>query len=168
MGKVLLALLLASVFLLGGCKPTEKGYKTAYDAALNKRKAALEDMNLQMQTSELQEIDGMQLKEVDGVKVFLMRQNLKPVEEATEIPGVYNVAVGMYKMSTNCLAQVKDLREERLQAFAAQDSEGMYYTIAGSFGDLKQAVKFEQEYQKKRDRTYVGLHNAPVIIFSPK
>lgn len=156
------------LFASTSCKPTEKGYRNAYDAALNKRQSTLGDLDVNISPDEIQEIDGMQLKTVDGVKVWVLNTRITPVNEEMKLPGNYNVAVGYYKMITNCQAQAEALKEEGMQAFPAKDSEGDYYTIAGSFQFLKEAVKFDLEYQKRKNSVYVGLHNAPVIIYSPK
>lgn len=152
---------------MSSCKPTEKGYQAAYDLAKGKREAVMTDLGVNLPEGALQDVDGAQLKEVDGVKVYLQNQRLSPVSEdiATES---YNVAIGKYKMNTNCVAQAKSLKEEGYDAFAAKDHEGMFYTIAGSFPTLEKAVKFYQDYQQGKNRVYVGLPSAPVIIFSPK
>lgn len=154
--------------LLTGCKPTEKNYKSAYDAALGKREAALADLNANMDEVEFQQVDGPQLKEVDGVKVYVLNQRLAPADFVMEMPEEYNVAVGMYKMITNCKAQAEQMLANGYHAFPAKDVDGLYYTVAGSFPTLSEAVKFYQKYQQGKDRVYVGLPGAPVIIYSPK
>lgn len=156
------------LFLLPSCKPTEKGYKSAYDAALGKREALKADIDVDLPDGALQSVDGPQLKEIDGVKVYLLNQRISPVEEGVSLPESYNVAIGSYKMNTNTKAQAQALKEEGYNAFSAKDTEGMYYTIAGSFPSLSEAVKFYQEYKAGKDRVYVGLPNSPVIIYSPK
>ena len=156
------------LFLLPSCKPTEKGYKAAYDAALGKREAVKADIDVDLPEGALQSVDGPQLKEVDGVKVYLLNQRIRPVEEDKTLPESYNVAIGTYKMNTNSKAQAQALKEEGYDAFSAKDTEGMYYTIAGSFPTLSEAVKFYEKYKAGKDRVYVGLPNAPVIIYSPK
>lgn len=161
-GFGLLALLAVS------CKPTEKGYKAAYDAALNKREAAAAEIDVNLPEGALQNYDGPQLKDIDGKQVYLLNTRLKPVEFVETLPGNYNIAVGTYKMITNSKAQSETLRQEGFEAFPAKTTDGMYYTIAGSFDDRKEAIEFYDNYKKKKDRVYVGLPNAPVIIYSPK
>lgn len=150
------------------CKPTEKGYKAAYDAALGKREAAMADIDVNLPEGALQQVDGAQLREVEGVKVYVLNQRIKPAENNMQLPEPYNVAVGSYKMITNCRSQANSLKEEGFNAFPAQDNEDMFYTVAGSFPTLSEAVKFYQEYQSGKNRVYVGLPDAPVIIYSPK
>ena len=161
---------LFSIILLSltSCKPTEKGYKAAYDAALGKREAVKTDIDVDLPEGALQDYEGAQLKEVDGVKVYLLNQRIKPAEEDVQLPGSYNVAVGTYKMITNCRSQSNALKNEGYKAFPAQEPDGMYYTVAGSFDNLSEAVKFYQDYKSGKDRVYVGLPNSPIIIYSPK
>ncbi|MCH5225592.1 MAG: membrane lipoprotein lipid attachment site-containing protein [Muribaculaceae bacterium] len=159
--------LIVGALLLSGCKPTEKGYKSAYDAALNKRQESLADIDVKLPEGALQEFDGMELKEINGTKVYVTNQRLKPAVENFKLPGSYNVAVGAYKMITNCKAQSEVLKEEGFEAFPAENSEGMFYTIVGSFQKLEEAVATYEKYQKGKNRVYVGLHGAPVIIYSP-
>lgn len=168
MKKSLILVSLTLVLAMGACKPTEKGYKSAYDAALGKREAALADMNVDLPEGALQKVDGPQLKEINGVSVYVMNERIKPVEQDFTAPGDYNVAIATYKMITNCRSQVEDLKKENYDAFAAKDEEGMYFTIAGSFPTVEEAVNFYENYRKKKDRVYVGLPNSPVIIYSPR
>lgn len=161
--------LLFSIFLLfTACKPTEKGYKSAYDAAQGKRKATMDYIDANIPQSAIQEFDGAELKEIDGVSVYVMSRYLKPAEMVMEAPHKYNVAIGKYKMITNCKAQAESLLADGYHAFSAKDNEGVYYTIAGSFPTLKEAVAFYQKYRDGKDHVYVGLPNSPVIIYSPK
>lgn len=162
----LLSVLLGIAF--SGCKPTEKGYQAAYDAAKSKREAAVADLGVDLPKGSFQQVDGPQLKEVDGVKVYVLNERLKPADFVMELPDNYNVAIGKYKMITNCKAQAETLLSNGYHAFPAQNTEGAFYTIAGSFHTLSEAVAFYQEYQKGKDQTYVGLPDAPVIIYSRK
>ena len=159
--------LLLSVLAVA-CKPTEKGYKTAYDAALGKRQAAIADIDANLPEGAFQDFDGPQLKDIDGVKVYMLNQAISPVLEGVKLPGRYNVAVGKFKMITNCQAQATSLTQEGFEAFPAKDPEGNYFTIAGSFDTPHDAVVCYEKLTKDINRGYVGLPNSPVIIFSPK
>lgn len=166
--KNFIYLIVLIILLLPSCKPTEKGYKAAYDAALGKREAVKAEIDADIPDGALQSVDGPQLKEVDGVKVYVFNQRIRPIEEGMSLPESYNVAIGSYKMNTNCKAQAEALKEEGYDAFSVKDTDGMYYTIAGSFPTLSEAVKFYETYKSGKDRVYVGLPNSPIIIFSPK
>lgn len=150
------------------CKPTEKGYKSAYDAALNKREAAKNDILESSIDKTLQQDDGPQIRDIDGIQVYIMNRRLVPADFVMEMPDAYNVAIGQYKMITNCKSQAENLLSNGYHAFPAKDTEGMFFTIAGSFPTLSEAVKFYQDYKKGKNRTYVGLPDSPVIIYSPK
>lgn len=154
------------LLLMGACKPTEKGYQAAYDAAREKRQAALADIDVNIPAGAIQQVGGPQLKEVEGSQVYV--QNLRLKAEGEPKPsGKYCVAVAQYKMPTNARAQATDLSNEGYTAFVAKDTEGMYYTIAGAFPSLSEAVSFYNSYRQKPSRVYVGLPSAPVIIHTP-
>ena len=116
----------------------------------------------------MQEVDGPQLKEIDGVKVYVLNKIIRPANEGETLEGPYNVAVGAFKMITNSEAQSATLKEEGYNAFPAKEPDGSYYTIAGSFPSLQEAVKFSEKFKNGKNRSYVGLPKAPVIIYSPK
>lgn len=162
------ALTLTLGLSLTACKPTEKGYKSAYDAAVGKRESVMSELGVNLPEGALQQVDGPQLKEVDGIKVYVLNQHISPLETGVSLPDNYNVAIGKYKMSTNAISQSNDLKNQGLKAFPVKDTEDFYYTIAGSFPSLSEAVEFNQEYLKRKNITFVGLPNAPVIIYSPK
>ncbi|MCH5233323.1 MAG: hypothetical protein J1E78_06740 [Muribaculaceae bacterium] len=163
----LLSIFATILVLLGGCKPTERGYKAAYDAALNKREAARQEIDVDLPLGAFQQVDGPQLRTFEGVEVYVMNQRITPVQDGSKLPGQYNVAIGEYKMVTNSRSQAADLKEEGMDAFAAKTVDGKYYTIAGSFTTMPEAIKFYQEYKSRKNRVYVGLPDSPVIIYSP-
>lgn len=156
-----------SVFT-GGCKPTEKGYKAAYDAALNKREKTQADYDSTVAVGIVQQADGPLLKRVNGEDVYLLSEIIKPLDETPAEKLTYNVAVGCFKMPTNCLALVNDLRQEGIDAFGAKSGEDKFYVIAGTFDELGKAVEFDVDYKNNQKRAYVGLPDAPIIILSDK
>ena len=164
----LLSFLFAIVLILPSCKPTEKGYKSAYDAALGKRQAAMADIDVEIPQGKIQQVDGPQLREVDGKNVYVINKRISPAQAGEKLPGSYNVAVGSYKMITNASAQSQALADEGFEAFPAKDAEGTYYTIAASLHSLSEAVAFCESYKSNKNRVYVGLPDSPVIIYSPR
>lgn len=160
---ILVAVAMLTVF--SGCKPTEKGYKSAYDAALNKRHAQEQDANLP-DGSRLMDVDGPQLKVVKGVQVYVLSEFLKNVDADGIMPSKYNVAVGCYKMPTNGKAQAENLRAKGLDAFCAKTGDNKFYTIAGSFTTIDEAIELYKKFADDKNATFVGLPNAPVIIYS--
>lgn len=161
--------LLGSLFLTVGtsCKPTEKGYQAAYDAAKNKREAAMEAMPVDNKViGALQLIDGPTTKFYDGKEYPYMAVNLKPVDDQYSTKGKYNVAVALFKMPTNSEALANDLKVLDYNSFVAQDGDDKYYVIAGSFENLSEAAQFYENLTKNYNRAYVGLGESPLIIFS--
>lgn len=161
--------IIAFLALMSGCKPTEKNYKSAYDAALQKRKAAETlDVDLVMPGQKLQSLDGPNIQIVNGDSVYVMVKRVKALEEGNaNISRPYKVAVSMYKMKTNCLALTNDLKERGYEAFGVTDADGNCYVIAGSFTSLPEAALFDKQFQKKeKSHIYSGLPSAPVIIES--
>lgn len=157
-------LLFAAVMLLmvvTGCKPTERGYKAAYDAALAKReKAQAESM---LPASGLLSDDGPQPRVLDGDTVFVTSALLKFDDGA--VRPMYNVAVALYKMNTNARSMATDLKSKGYDAVAAQARGGKWYTVAGAFTSLTGARDFILKFRKDNPGfRYIGLPGAPVVI----
>lgn len=151
-----------------GCKPTEKNYKSAYDAAVNKRQSSdALDADLGIPGGKLQREGDPALRVVNGDSVYFLVGRLKFIDGEEHEKHRFNVAVGAYKMQTNCSAQVSDLFAKGYAAFGASNPGGMFYVIAGSFDTLDEAVSFDKAFQSKESaHIYSGLPQAPVIIES--
>ena len=161
-GKIILAAVVLSV--LAGCKPTESNYRNAYDAAKAKREAA--EAEKMIPASGLMNDEGPSMRIVDGDTLFISRDRLRRIPNDTLAPlGVYNVAVGVYRMNTNADASAADLKKEGYAARAVQTTGNRWYTIAGSFGDLKEVSSFIREFREKNPAyPYIGLPGAPVVV----
>lgn len=156
--------LFASLFILTGCKPTEKNYKAAYDAALSKRQAESEDPDLNLPAEGYTRLGEPEKKEINGKTYFYKFQHLHPLSEGVEMQP-YNVAVSVYKMPTNCQSQVRDLCEAGYDAFGTRTGDDRYYTIVGSYPTIEEAAEAVDNYMRKhKDSIYVGLEGAPVIL----
>ena len=155
-----------SLLMLASCKPTEKGYQSAYDAAQHKRDSFNASLGVNIPEGALQQVDGPQLKEIDGKSVYVLNRRLKALDNDS-ILCEYNVAVGEFKMSTNAIALAENLRKEGYKAFAAADMDEKYFTIASTFSNMADALSFLDKYKSAKDRVYVGLPEAPVIIYTP-
>lgn len=71
------ALLLALIPIAAGCKPTEKNYKAAYDAALKKREAAAVDADMMIPAGALQQIGGPQKRKIGDVEVYMLVEPIR-------------------------------------------------------------------------------------------
>lgn len=147
---------------LAGCKPTEKNYKAAYDAAKAKRQQA--EAESMIPASGLMSFDGPRLRVFDGDSVYFQRQHLRPVADNVEINN-YNVVVGQFKMHTNATAQADRLKEKGYDSMAAKGTEDRWYCVAASCLTLDEARAFLKRFKSEnKGYPYIGLPDAPVII----
>lgn len=163
--KYLAIIALIIIIGIAGCKPTEKNYKAAYDAAVQKRQAAASDPDMNLPAGTLLQTDGPQLRVINGDSVYVLGERLKFIDGVEHEKHKYSVAVAAYKMQTNCAAQVSDLFTKGYQAFGAQNPDGTFYVIAGSFKTLDEAASFCKSFAtKEKKHIYSGLPSAPVIL----
>lgn len=157
-----MAVVLALVSL-AGCKPTEKGYRQAYDAAKAKREAAAREQMLPAEG--LQSEDGPQLRVLDGDTVYVLRERLR-TEDSKRAPRPWLLGVGVYKMNTNAKANAASLQAEGYaDATALRGPEGKWYTVAAMAGTLDSLRVIGADFRRRhRDYPYVGLPAAPVLI----
>lgn len=157
-------LLLTGFVSLTGCKPTEKNYKSAYDAAVAKRQAENSDPDLNLPAGGYQKIGAPVIKEIGGKDYDYLFVRAKPLNEGDEMHP-YNVAVSVYKMPTNCQSQVRDLRDAGYAAFGVKTGDDRYYVIAGSYPTIEEAASAADAYAaKNKEAVYVGLGASPLIL----
>ena len=161
--KKSLVYIVIAFFALVSCKPTEDNYRKAYEAAKNKREAA--NAEAMMPATGILNDDGPMRKIVEGDTLYISRDRLRRDSVIAARIKPYNVAVGIYKMSTNAKAQARSLSEEGYDAFAAQTTGERWYTIAGGFQTVSEASAFIKEFRNKhREYPYIGLPSSPIII----
>ena len=169
--KKSLILLSVAIAMTGmvGCKPTETNYQAASDVAKKKRQASdALDAELGIPSGGLINTDGPMLHVVHGDSVYVKVDRVRMLESSSGKLQQYNVAVGSYKMNTNCVAQVEDLCSKGYSAFGVMNADRVYYVIAGSFPTLEEAAAFDTLFQRKeRGQVYPGLNGKPVIIMRP-
>lgn len=155
------AILIALTFV--GCKPTERNYQAAYDAALQKREAARAEDNLP--ATGLLSDDGPQLRVLDGDTVYVLRETLRQAD-GKRIAGRWSVAVGEYRMDTNAKANAEALRSQGWpDAFTAKATGGRWYTLLRSVSTLDSARNISVGFRGAHPGyPYVGLPSSPVII----
>lgn len=157
----------AGCLLLAGCKTTEKNYQAAYEVAVKKKKSATSEPELGIGEGQLLQTDGPSKRVVGSREFYFERERLKAVDADGDAMRRYCVAVGVYKMKTNCKAQVADLAAKGYKSFVAVDGEGKFYTIAAAFSTLEEAADFAAEYEsKEKGAAYIGLPSAPLVIES--
>ena len=165
-GKIFCAALLLALTV--ACKPTEKNYQAAYDAARSKRTAeAAADADMVLPAGGvIQKLDAPLTKDVNGETLRLKRFFIRYIGsgDSPEI-GRYNVAVARYKMPTNVKAQSEDLVAAGYGAFPVEGNDGFYYVIAATFPTLEETADFVKEYKKThKSSEFVGLEENLLVI----
>lgn len=148
---------------LVGCKPTERNYQMAYDAAKAKREqAAAEQMR---PATGLLNDEGPQLRVVYGDSIFVLHEMLS-LPEGGRPSDRWALAVGVFKMDTNAKAAANDLKSHGFEnAFLAKARGDKYYTIAATAPTMDSLRTVSKRFQKTfPDYPYVGLPAAPVLV----
>lgn len=156
------ALIMAGAF--SACKPTEKNYKAAYDAALSKREKSCIDTDLGIDMTALEQDDVPKWERLGKDSVLVFRQPLRVFENDSIQRQPCNVAVAAFKMTTNARSLCERLLGEGYGAYIMTNGLDDYYVIAAGFQDLESAAAFIRDYKKKNpEATYVGLPGNPVV-----
>lgn len=151
------------LLMLAGCKPTEKNYKAAYDAAMARRAAdeatMLADMPDMMAAIDM---DAPRRVDVGADTVLVKTKSLAPIDTFNMLP--YNVTVAIYKMSTNAKAHSERLRQEGYNSYVLKDNEGQFYTVSEAFDSLEPTPASIRRYvETHKSDMYVGLPSSPVV-----
>lgn len=160
------------VLLLGGmlysCKPTEKGYRQAYEAAKSKREQKDPDEELLTGGHKLLSEEATNWRVIDGDSLQLEHKFLKPVKDSTwPQSGPYRLAVAMMKMTTNANSMLTDLKKKgTLQPVVATDGKDTYYMIAGSATYVDSLGSVLKTFRRENPGFhYIGLQgDKPVVI----
>lgn len=155
-----------AALVFASCKPTEKGYRGAYDAALAKRERAAE---AQMRPSTgLLTDGGPMLRMMEGDSIYVQTKRLYR-KGAVKTTSPYLIYVGKFKMPTNARSLAANLENEGYSgAFHAVDTDGFHYSVAGGVSSLDSARLFVKEFVERHPGfSYVGLPGNPVINRQP-
>lgn len=154
--------------IMSGCKPTEKGYQQAYDAAKNKREQADPDEELLTGGHKLLSQESTNWKVIAGDSLQLQHKFLKPTDGAKwPQSGPYRLAVAMLKMTTNAKSMLADLQGKgSLTPVVATDGKDTYYIIAGSATYVDSLGNVLSSFKKENPKfQYIGLEKErPIII----
>lgn len=167
--KIKAMLMLLLLFpVMAGCKPTEKGYKEAYDAAKSKREQVDPDEALLTGGHKLLNEESTNWKVLDGDSLQLQHMFLKPTDDAKwPESGPYRLAVAMMKMTTNAKSMLTDLKKKgNLKPVIATDGKDTYYIVAGSATYVDSLGNVLSTFKKDYPGfQYIGLNQSkPVII----
>lgn len=155
--------MVTAMLTLTACKPTEKNYKAAYDAAKLKREAAAREQ-MRPATGLLSD-DGPLMRVVNGDTIYVLQERLRNLD-GTRMPAEWLLAVGVFKMDTNAKAGATRLRENGFpQATVAKGAGQKFYTVVSMAESLDSVIS-----ESKRFRTlfpeypFIGLPGAPVMV----
>ncbi len=142
--------LLFGVWLMSGCKPTEQGYRAAYDAARQKREAAAAEMMIP--------VSG--LLSADGPQWRITKERVRGAD-GEKLP-LWLLAVGVYRMDTNARAQAASLRGA---AMAVRGEGDRWYCVADTASGLDGIMAARKRFMASHpDFPYIGLPASPVIV----
>lgn len=161
-------LLLILISTLAGCKPTEKGYQQAYEAAKSKREQKDPDEDLLTGGHKLLNEEASNWRVLDGDSLQLQHKLIKPLKDSKwPQSGPYRLAVAMFKMTTNANSMLEDLKKGRsLTPVIATDGKDTYYIIAGSATYVDSLGNVLSTFKKENPGfQYIGLTPArPTIL----
>lgn len=162
---IFIYLTLLSGMLFFGCKPTEKNYKAAYDAAKARREATVSEHGI---GGFLQNDETLSIRVVEGDSVWVSheRVGLRDAEgNPVKTEPVYGVGVAVFRMPTNAVALKDDLLKRGYEASLATDGRDKWFVVSGLYSELGEAAK---EARRFRDLNpsfiFVGLPS-PVILY---
>ncbi len=148
------------------CKPTEKNYQAAYEAAQRKREAAkASEADLALPAKGFHRDGERPRQEINGYTYVSATDFLKLIKGEEDALKKWNVAVGCYKMKTNAISRMNDLIKEGFKAYVAENPESKFYVFGAGFANLEEAAKFASEFAAQTDSSsFVGLDGSPLLI----
>lgn len=158
------------LLLAVGCKPTEKGYQQAYDAAKAKREYVDPDDELLTGGHKLLDENSSNWVALGKDTLQLQHFYLKP-ENGEPWPqnGPYRLAVAMFKMNTNSSSLLRDIsKRSTLKPVVATDGKDRHFIIAGS-ATTADSLEFVLETFRKENQGFrcIGMEKEePIIIVS--
>lgn len=154
--------------MLWSCKPTEKGYQQAYDAAKSKRDQVDPDEQLLTGGHKLLNEKSTNWRVIAGDSLQVQHTFLKPTDgEKWPQRGPYRLAVAMFKMTTNANSMIESLKKKgTLKPLVATDGKNTYYIIAGSASYVDSLGNILSTFKRENPGfRYIGLNpEKPVIM----
>ncbi len=166
-GKFIIGIVL--LMLAVGCKPTEKGYQQAYDAAKAKREYVDPDAELLTGGHKLLDENSTNWVALGTDTLQLQHFHLKPENgEAWPQTGPYRLAVAMFKMNTNSSSMLNDIKKGNLTPIAATDGKDRHFIIAGSATTADSLSQVLATFRKENPGfRHIGLTpEEPIVVVS--
>lgn len=156
--------------LAAACKPTEKNYRQAYEAAKAKREYVDPDADLMMGGHKLLDEESSNWKVLGTDTLEIRHFYMKPVGvEKWPNEGPYRLAVAMFKMNTNANSLLADIKKRTTQhPVVATDSKDRHYIIAGSATSIDSLAQVLATFKKENPGfSFIGMTpEKPLIIVS--
>lgn len=160
-----LCLALMILFVMSACKPTEQGYKQAYDIARQKERAGMDDITFERMNEDskpaLVEINGVRMRKKGDFLQIVYPQNIAETESLKR----FNVAIGEYKMLFNAQSHTDRLLQEKLPAMTLRTAQNIYYVIIGSYDSETNAAMSAKEYISSHKNQFVAMQE-PLLLIS--
>lgn len=147
--------------MLTGCKPTEKNYRSAYDAARAKREredslrqARVADLGLDSKGGTgMEEVDGARRTTIRGREVWLRSETFVRADSVK----AYSVSAATFKMPSNATAMAADLRADGFPAARAAQGKDAWFVLIGESDALDPALDIYGTWMDtRRDAPTVG------------
>lgn len=156
-------------FLFVSCKPTEKNYQAAYDAAKAKREYVDPDQALLTGGHALLDDDSSNWLRIGADSLELQRIRLKPLQGEWPHPGPYRLAVAMFKMDTNAKSLAADLSSQKdITPLIAKDGQDRIFLTIGSASTPDSLAAPLAAFRRQNPSfAWIGLTPPrPIVIYS--
>lgn len=135
-GKYLLVPLLVGIFVLAGCKTTEKNYREAYERAVASNDRGVTEFDETIYSRYRNEMKEQTVTMGNGKTINTKSARLRVTEDGGGIPEwykKYNVVVAEFKQKLNANSLRKRFAEGGYpRAFLVENGEPYYYVIVAS------------------------------------
>lgn len=168
------------VMAMASCKPTEKNYQSAYDAARARREAAAADPDMELMTGghRLDRSEGGNAFTDSLGNVWTVRRTPLAIDtppgalddagnaiDKQPFPYEWYVVLSRYSMSTNAKAQASDLQAKGEHPGIATDSDGNWYLLLTVTPTARSAAAAALRFmQSNPNYPYIGLDGAPELL----
>lgn len=156
----------ALLLLLGACKPSEKNYRLAYEAARDRERKSNEALGID--AGMLLSVDGAVATAVDGDTIYVqpLTVSVAEVPDSTSMgTGDRGVAIARHSMRANAASQLADLAGRNRGMFLARDGEGRWYVMLGRFSADREALQAIRLFgESNPGYPFVGLPGRPVVV----
>lgn len=153
-----------------GCKPTEKNYKAAYDAAIAKRAKDSKPNEDVPEGVELIREGAPRRTLVAGDTLWVRTEPLSGYGADASTPVAhYNIVIASYKMPANAAAQSANFAAEGWKSRVLKNRDELFYVVAAQCSTIEETASQLRTFKKRYPRMhYVGLPDGPFVAETPR